>query len=655
MLKLVLILIFALLEHKQFMVVVVAQTAGKYSNIDCPTGRWGNIANQSELELGCPGKCKGGTYGIRYAKKKTNKCNKVLTSMDDCNSAATILKLVDTTSKSDGRQLSTFPTGCYLYEGKLFYNNNSRNNGNTGNCSSSKICICDNAGRTSEMEACIECPQGRFGYKIGQTSITGACPSQCPKGKHGKIIASNRTSESTACECNVENATTCPHLCPAGRFGNAKRGIKANGCPTCPTGRYHQNIEKKETGKCRHPISIISECNAAAKALNLGDVTAENDNLYNEIFAPSGCYYSTVTQTLMINLHKNNKGNCGATYQCICNDPAAIIEKLCPNTCDVGTFGNIEGQKSKNKACPNRCPLGTYGVVVNGGGEVYPSSASIACKNCPLGKFGSQPGECMSCPIGYMGVNGGGCEKCLENTYSSSKGSSKCEVCTDGKKVKMKEMPSTGCLNQSNSLTCKNIIMNIDCEDDPILAYLGYGGLGIILLGTCCCVFAAATRKPEYVDADENNVAQWKSKKINRLNNPHGLSQREQELEATAVAIEMSSGNIDTVDKRDNIVNQNTTARLNKISLIKLKLQWKKLKECVTRATTSDELVIAFQNIREFLTSGQNGDFKVKKKEILDLSSNKKAVSNLRKEMGGKYQCLCFSSEVRTLTSAMFS
>ena len=70
MLKLLLILIFALLEHKQFMVVVVAQTAGKYSNIDCPTGRWGNIANQSELELGCPGKCKGGTYGIRYAKKK---------------------------------------------------------------------------------------------------------------------------------------------------------------------------------------------------------------------------------------------------------------------------------------------------------------------------------------------------------------------------------------------------------------------------------------------------------------------------------------------------------------------------------------------------------------------------------------------------------
>ena len=108
--------------------------------------------------------------------------------------------------------------------------------------------------------------------------------------------------------------------------------------------------------------------------------------------------------------------------------------KLCPNTCDVGTFGNIDGQNSKIKACPNRCPLGTYGVVLNGDGEIYPSSASVACKKCPLGKFGSQPGECMSCPIGYIGVDGGGCEQCLKNTFSSSEGSIKCEVCKDGKK-----------------------------------------------------------------------------------------------------------------------------------------------------------------------------------------------------------------------------
>ena len=119
-----------------------------------------------------------GTYGIRYAKKTSNKCDKFLTSIDDCNHAATILKLVDTTSQSDGNTLSTFPTGCYLHEGKLFYNDNSGNNGNTGDCGSDKICICDNAGRTSEVEACAKCPQGRFGYKIGQTSVTDSCPSQ---------------------------------------------------------------------------------------------------------------------------------------------------------------------------------------------------------------------------------------------------------------------------------------------------------------------------------------------------------------------------------------------------------------------------------------------------------------------------------------------
>ncbi len=630
-LKLVaLILIFAIFENRHFM--VIAQTAGKYSNIDCPTGRWGNIVNQSTLELGCPGKCKAGTYGIHYTQKYTTKCDKVLTSRADCDSAAALLELDDTTSESDGIQLSTFPTGCYFHEGKLFFNDNSGNNGNTGNCSSNKICICDNIGRTSELRACIHCPRGRFGRKIGQTSIAGACPSQCPTGKHGKVNASNRTSESTACACNIENSTTCPNLCPAGRFGNAKRGMKANGCPTCPTGRYHQNIEKKETGKCRHQITTISECNAAAKALNLGDITAENDNLYNEVFAPSGCYFSTLSQKLKINLHKNNKGNCGATYQCICNDPAAIIDKLCPNICDVGTYGTVAGQNSKDKACLNTCPLGTYGVALNGVGEIYPSSEAVACKTCPLGKFGSNPGECMSCPIGYIGVKDGKCEQCVDNTFSSSEGSSQCKVCTDGKKIKMAELPSAGCLNRNSSLTCKNIILNIDCGDDPIWEYLGYGSLGIILFGACYCVFAAATRKPEYVDADENNIAQWKSKKMD----PNALSEREQELEATAVAIEMSSSNTNTVDKKYNEVNKNTQVRLNKITSIKLKLQWKKLKESVTSATTSDELVIAFKNIKDFLASSQDGVFEVKKKEILDLSSNKKAVSNLRKEMGGK-------------------
>ena len=66
----------------------------------------------------------------------------------------------------------------------------------------------------------------------------------------------------------------------------------------------------------------------SGKSIKSNDVTAENDNLYNVDFAPSGCYYSTATQPhkLKINLHKNNKGNCGATYQCICNDPGAIIE-----------------------------------------------------------------------------------------------------------------------------------------------------------------------------------------------------------------------------------------------------------------------------------------------------------------------------------------
>ena len=74
-----------------------------------------------------------------------------------------------------------------------------------------------------------------------------------------------------------------------------------------------------------------------------------------------------------------------------------------------------------------------------------------------------------------------------------------------------------------------------------------------------------------------------------------------------------------------------------KVNLIKIKLQWKKLKEGVVAATTSNELVTGFKNIKEFLRNfptDLNGKFEIKQKDLLDVASNKKAVSNLRKEIG---------------------
>ena len=102
------------------------------------------------------------------------------------------------------------------------------------------------------------------------------------------------------------------------------------------------------------------------------------------------------------------------------------------------------------------------------------------------------------------------------------------------------------------------------------------------------------TKKPQYVDADES-TAQWKTRTKNNTGTfavQNKMSASEQEVEATAVAIELSDGRTHTVDKV--VVNK-------KVNLIKIKLQWKKLKEGVVAATTSNELVTGFKNIKEFL------------------------------------------------------
>ena len=610
-----------------------AQSIGKYANTDCPTGRYGNVPNQNTIELGCPGLCKEGTYGFRYVEKVSNTCDNSITTEVECNKAATALNLADKTSQNDGKAQSTnSPTGCYLEDGELKYNNNAGGNGNTGNCKTNQICLCDNLGRTNENEACKSCPLGKFGNKIGQTSIENACPSTCPKGKHGKASGANRSSEVNACECNVQNATTCPELCPAGRFANSIQAKEANGCPSCPSGRYHPHIEKKQTGKCSHPLSTIVDCSKAAESLGLSVVTAENDGLYNADYAPSGCYYSTDVNKLYVNLHNNNKGNCGATRQCICNEPTVIIDKLCPNYCDVGTWGNVMGQKSKHAACPNTCPTGTEGVTLTRGSGIYASSEAVACAACDHGKFGAESGLCVDCPIGYTGISGGGCKLCEGNTFTDDEGNEECTICEDGKKIKMEEMPSVGCLYSNSSLPCDtNAIHNIGCEDDPIWTYIGFGCLGLVAISVCYCTFVAATKKPQYVDADESAVAQWKTRPKNNtgtFNSSNKMSAREQEVEATAVAIELSNGRTHTVDKV--VVNK-------KVNLIKIKLQWKKLKEGVVAATTSNELVTGFKNIKEFLRNfptDLNGKFEIKQKDLLDVASNKKAVSNLRKEIG---------------------
>ena len=93
------------------------------------------------------------------------------------------------------------------------------------------------------------------------------------------------------------------------------------------------------------------------------------------------------------------------------------------------------------------------------------------------------------------------------------------------------------------------------------------------------------------------------------------------------MAIEMSNGTTVSVDR---------VAVNNKVNLIKLKLQWKKLKENITAAASADALVAALTDVKNFICDlpPEITEFREKRKELVDVISNKKAVSNLRKEIG---------------------
>ena len=441
---------------------------------------------QTSLDLGVPGVALVAPAAFALFRKLSVHVGRILqadwTVMRCC-----IFKFRSIDFES-GRQISpSYPPGCYVENSQLKFNDTTGGNGNTGQCENGKICICNNVGSTNAQDACRSCPVGKFGNVVGQTSVSAACASNCPLGKHGRIGAANRSTENQACICNLENSTTCPHLCPAGRFAASVQVLKDNGCPSCPSGRYHPNIRKLERGKCSKPIATRRECDAAAKILGLSDVISENDALYNADYAPTGCYFSTSTGKLYVNLHGNNRGKCGSIRQCICNEPSEVINHYA-QTYAVGTWGDVPGAQSENASCPNECPMGTEGVVFNGNMDINPSSEALACKKCQHGKFAAQKGICAPCPIGYYGDVDGSCKLCVGDAFTSIEGEKHCKFCPDGKKVKRANLGSLQCIYPNSS---KHNIHNIGCEDDLTFTYIGFVCLGLVLLGTCYCVVKA--------------------------------------------------------------------------------------------------------------------------------------------------------------------
>ena len=79
----------------------------------------------------------------------------------------------------------------------------------------------------------------------------------------------------------------------------------------------NQKYQVVYKGRCQSGFEIksISECSAAAKALNAPDTSASSDGLYGNYNNPPFCYFKH--GQLKFNAG-SNRGSCDQTYACLC-------------------------------------------------------------------------------------------------------------------------------------------------------------------------------------------------------------------------------------------------------------------------------------------------------------------------------------------------
>ena len=158
-------------------------TAGSIVCVGCPMGRFGNLPNGEGLEMGCFGQCPKGRYGsVIGATTVEDACS------NTCPPGTFGDKIASITM---AQACSNCPAGSYR---TAAYN----------------------------LEKCEKCSSGRYGQKIGATSLSDGCTGICPNGKFGTSVG------------QVSQVTACTETCPPGKYGiKASASRVSDACITC--------------------------------------------------------------------------------------------------------------------------------------------------------------------------------------------------------------------------------------------------------------------------------------------------------------------------------------------------------------------------------------------------------------------------------------
>jgi len=325
--------------------------------------------------------------GVSYALKASGtSCAAMgyvdVTSLTECSTAGTQLKLSDKTASNDNQNgVGYDPKGCYFESRSLKFNVKMTNR---GRCSNSDKCLCKSyAGRVClDIDDCADSPCGtKLGTKCtdkGANLYQCTCPSgySSVTGKNGKPTCAIQN------ECTAEEDDCI----------NLDKYVK-------------WTYAKKTTGVCDDYVESIQDCSDAGKFLKFRDTTATDDRQNGVGYDPKGCYFEG--GSLKFNNRKTNKGKCTTYDQCLCklskkakcNHIAGDANGKKPDhtcTCPTGMVGDGKDSAKVKGAtgCADfdACKAKPCASVNNGKGP------QVACKDL---KAPSMDRQCSGCPSGY--------------------------------------------------------------------------------------------------------------------------------------------------------------------------------------------------------------------------------------------------------------
>lgn len=168
---------------------------------------------------------------LPYSLWRASQCTNWVTTIEECNLAATILRLPDTTATDDGQAngVDFDPPYCYWEQGQLYFNPGGVN---SGGCTNRDRCICVGAGPPLPPPPPAPFPPGGWGDSGGGYLIyTGSGPCANPVGS---------IQECAIAAAAVSLIDTTPRNDRQG----AESGRRANDPPYC----YVENLQLKWNG-----------------------------------------------------------------------------------------------------------------------------------------------------------------------------------------------------------------------------------------------------------------------------------------------------------------------------------------------------------------------------------------------------------------------